>query len=115
MAPDAMEALARYEWKGNVRELRNTIERALILSERPEIAVSDLPEEIRTNERSIVPEAGACRTLREFKETAERAFLVHKLRENGWNISLTATKIDTPRSNLYKKIEAYKIDEKVDG
>ena len=46
-------------------------------------------------------------TLREFKETAERAFLVAKLRENGWNISKTAEVIDTPRSNLYKKLEQY--------
>ena len=48
-------------------------------------------------------------TLREFKETAERAFLVEKLRENGWNISRTAEAIGTPRSNLYKKLEQYNI------
>ncbi len=44
-------------------------------------------------------------TLREHKEVAERAFLVQKLRETGWNISKTADLIDTPRSNLYKKLE----------
>jgi two-component system nitrogen regulation response regulator NtrX len=48
-------------------------------------------------------------TLREFKEVSERAFLVEKLRENGWNISKTAEVIDTPRSNLYKKLEQYNI------
>ncbi len=48
-------------------------------------------------------------TLREFKESAERAFLVEKLRENGWNISKTAEVIGTPRSNLYKKLEQYNI------
>ena len=48
-------------------------------------------------------------TLREFKENAERAFLVGKLRENGWNISKTAEVIGTPRSNLYKKLEQYQI------
>ena len=48
-------------------------------------------------------------TLREFKESAERAFLVGKLRENGWNISKTAEVIGTPRSNLYKKLEQYGI------
>ena len=47
-------------------------------------------------------------TLREFKETSERAFLVGKLRENGWNISKTAEVIGTPRSNLYKKLEQYR-------
>jgi two-component system nitrogen regulation response regulator NtrX len=54
-------------------------------------------------------------TLRDFKEGAERAFLVQKLRENGWNISATATAIGTPRSNLYKKLEAYGISQEKDG
>ncbi len=59
------------------------------------------------------PSAGG--TLREFKDTAERAYLVAKLRENGWNISKTAEVIDTPRSNLYKKLEQYQISQETDG
>ena len=62
--------------------------------------------------QSPVSSAG---TLREFKDTAERAFLVQKLRENGWNISKTADVIDTPRSNLYKKLEQYGIKQESDG
>ena len=54
-------------------------------------------------------------TLREFKENAERMFLVGKLRENGWNISKTAEVIGTPRSNLYKKLEQYQISQESDG
>jgi DNA-binding NtrC family response regulator len=54
-------------------------------------------------------------TLREFKEAAERAFLVEKLRENNWNISKTAEALDTPRSNLYKKLEQYGIKQEIDG
>jgi two-component system nitrogen regulation response regulator NtrX len=54
-------------------------------------------------------------TLREFKDAAERAYLVQKLRENNWNISKTAEVIDTPRSNLYKKLEQYGIKQEVDG
>ena len=54
-------------------------------------------------------------TLREFKDQAERAYLVQKLRENGWNISKTAEVIDTPRSNLYKKLEQYRISQETDG
>ena len=49
------------------------------------------------------------------RRAAERAFLVQKLRENGWNISKTAEVIDTPRSNLYKKLEQYKIAQETDG
>jgi two-component system nitrogen regulation response regulator NtrX len=54
-------------------------------------------------------------TLREFKEVSERAFLVDKLREFGWNISRTAEMLDTPRSNLYKKLEQHQISQEEDG
>ena len=54
-------------------------------------------------------------TLREFKESAERAFLVEKLREHAWNISKTAEVIGTPRSNLYKKLEQYGISQEQDA
>jgi two-component system nitrogen regulation response regulator NtrX len=60
-------------------------------------------------------EATKAGTLREFKENAERNFLVGKLRENGWNISKTAEVIGTPRSNLYKKLEQYQITQETDG
>ena len=46
-------------------------------------------------------------TFSGFKEQAERAFLLQKLREHDWNVSETARIIDMPRSNLYKKIERY--------
>jgi two-component system nitrogen regulation response regulator NtrX len=53
--------------------------------------------------------------LKDFKESAERAYLVQKLRENRWNISATAAAIGTPRSNLYKKLEQYAISQEKDG
>ena len=46
-------------------------------------------------------------TFSEFKDAAERAFILQKLRENDWNVSETARRVDMPRSNLYKKIEKY--------
>ena len=49
------------------------------------------------------------------RTSSERAYLVAKLRENGWNISKTAEVIDTPRSNLYKKLEQYQISQETDG
>jgi two-component system nitrogen regulation response regulator NtrX len=87
------------------------------------IDLADLPEPLRAG-GSAAPgalpkaaggEAGKAETLREFKDTAERAYLVAKLRENGWNISKTAEVIDTPRSNLYKKLEQYQISQETDG
>jgi two-component system, NtrC family, nitrogen regulation response regulator NtrX len=121
----AIEALQRYRWKGNVRELRNTVERLIIMSPGDTIDLADLPGSLRnpgasapasTGARPVpTPDAGTGATLREFKDNAERAFLVAKLRENGWNISKTAEVIDTPRSNLYKKLEQYQISQESDG
>jgi two-component system nitrogen regulation response regulator NtrX len=116
-APAAMEALRRHPWRGNVRELRNAVERLLIMVEGEEIDPAHLSEVLR---RPAEDKAGSGLgaspgTLRDFKEGAERAFLVQKLRENAWNISATAAAIGTPRSNLYKKLEAYGISQEKDG
>jgi two-component system, NtrC family, nitrogen regulation response regulator NtrX len=121
ITPAAMDALQRYRWKGNIRELRNTIERLHIMTGGDTIDVADLPSAARSpasaGARGAAAETDAAKagTLREFKDNAERAYLVQKLRENGWNISKTAEAIDTPRSNLYKKLEQYQISQEVDG
>jgi two-component system nitrogen regulation response regulator NtrX len=119
----ALDALQRYRWKGNIRELRNTVERLIIMTGGETIDLPDLPESVRSPTAGGLgldeawPKATRAKagTLREFKENAERAFLVGKLRENGWNISKTAEVIGTPRSNLYKKLEQYQIAQETDG
>jgi two-component system nitrogen regulation response regulator NtrX len=133
----ALEVLQRYRWKGNIRELRNTVERLIIMTGGDAIDVADLPDSVKAPGSTMPAGAAASSTgatapvspkldedsqdrakagtLREFKDNAERAFLVGKLRENGWNISKTAEAIDTPRSNLYKKLEQYQISQETDG
>jgi two-component system nitrogen regulation response regulator NtrX len=121
ITPAAVEVLQRHRWKGNIRELRNTVERLMIMTAGDSIDVSDLPEIVRSPVSigragpSTDAEATRVGTLREFKDSTERAYLVSKLRENGWNISKTAEAIDTPRSNLYKKLEQYQISQETDG
>src|SRR5437667_5903201 len=121
----ALDVLQRSRWKGNIRELRNTVERLHIMTGADTIDLVDLPESLRspataasgpaTPKLASDSEQAKAGTLREFKDNAERAFLVGKLRENGWNISKTAEVIDTPRSNLYKKLEQYQISQESDG
>jgi two-component system nitrogen regulation response regulator NtrX len=111
----ALEMLAARAWPGNVRELRNLIERVLIMTDAEPIEARDLPPEARVSPAEISEKSARLATLSEFKEFAERQFLVAKLRENGWNISRTAEVIQTPRSNLYKKIEHHKIARESDG
>jgi two-component system, NtrC family, nitrogen regulation response regulator NtrX len=105
----ALEVLQRYEWPGNVRELRNAIERVMILSAGPRITDADITRltGARAPDATGLGSLLECKTYEEFKNAAERAFLLHKLRDMDWNVSETARVLDMPRSNLYKKIERY--------
>ncbi|MFQ6038453.1 MAG: sigma-54-dependent transcriptional regulator [Candidatus Aminicenantales bacterium] len=106
---EAIQAMMEYPWKGNVRELKNLIERLIISVDKPVIRREDLPQEIRGDVRVQVPDARAFGSLKEFREVAEKEFILSKLKENNWNVSQTARAIGTPRSNLYKKMEQYGI------
>jgi len=106
---DALQAMMRYPWKGNVRELKNMVERLIVMTEGDIMKAKDLPDYIGGEAYFALPDAKKIRTLKEFREIAERDFILAKLKENNWNISQTAREIDTPRSNLYKKLEHYGI------
>jgi two-component system nitrogen regulation response regulator NtrX len=107
LSPEALEALKRREWPGNVRELKNAVERLAILSEGQTITRVELEEIEPPKSRTAGGIPAADGTFQEYKEAAERMFILQKLQENEWNVSETARKIDMPRSNLYKKIEKY--------
>jgi two-component system nitrogen regulation response regulator NtrX len=105
----AVERLKSLDWPGNVRELRNTVERLMILASSPEISAKDVDRlaGARTADDTGLGNLTQCRTFEEFKDAAERAYLLGKLREFDWNVSETARAVEMPRSNLYKKIERY--------
>jgi len=109
MGESAMEKLKSFDWPGNVRELRNTVERLLILASGPEITARDVERlaGARAADDTGLGNLTQCRTFEEFKDAAERAYLLGKLREFDWNVSETARAVEMPRSNLYKKIERY--------
>ena len=108
----AIETLTQMEWPGNVRELRNTIERLLILASGPRITSVDVMRlsSVRPSEGSSLGSLLDITTFETFKDAAERAYLLHKLRAFEWNVSETARALDMPRSNLYKKIERYTLE-----
>jgi two-component system nitrogen regulation response regulator NtrX len=110
----ALERLAQHDWPGNIRELKNAVERLLILAPGRAVTAADV-ERIATGPGSTATagvdgNGGAlfqAATFEEFKLAAEKAFLVAKLQEHDWNVSETARTLEMPRSNLYKKIERY--------
>jgi len=103
--PEVMESIRQFDWKGNVRELRNLVERLLIMSEGDPVTVDDLPEQM-LEAKVKAPFSFKDITLwKDFKVLSEKYFLEEKLKEYRYNIARTAREIDLPRSNLYKKIE----------
>jgi len=125
--PEAVKRLAAYDWPGNIRELRNAIERLLILASGNVVSVDDV-ERVAGVGAGVAAGAGdgggvagrgttaadvagapwmRAATFEEFKQVAERTYILAKLKENDWNVSETARTLEMPRSNLYKKIERY--------
>jgi len=111
------ESLVRRKFPGNVRELKNVVERAAILASDV-ITVADLPEDPHTSpfdddddEPSVVsrPRPGERLTLREHREAAERSYIIDTLKDADWNVSKAAVTLGVERTNLHKKIRAYGI------
>jgi len=128
--PSVFDALSRRKWPGNVRELKNVVERAAILSSDV-ITVADLPEDPHESpfddegeDASAIssdslpdvdstlspPQTSSDRlTLREYRETTERAYIIDTLKALDWNISKAAIVLGVERTNLHKKVRAYGI------
>jgi DNA-binding NtrC family response regulator len=110
----AMEALKNLPWTGNIRELRNMIERLIILSDK---IITDNDVRIFANPSAPVPANSAhvaqqtdfdrFGNFQEYKDYAEREYIKFKLEKNSWNVSKTADDIDIQRSHLYSKIEKF--------
>lgn len=105
---ETMAFLQSRSYRGNIRELKNLVERMLILGESEVIETLKSNSGLRSRNQGFDFESFS--TLKTFKDEMERRFLVAKLKQNNGNISKTAEAIDTPRSNLYKKLEQYQIN-----
>ncbi len=109
----ALEALRSLPWTGNIRELRNMIERLIILSDKT-ITDADVKAFANPSAPVIVaastssqPDFEQFKNFQEYKDFAEREYIKFKLEKNNWNVSKTADDIDIQRSHLYSKIEKY--------
>jgi two-component system nitrogen regulation response regulator NtrX len=101
----AVEALEQYSWPGNIRELRNVVERMAILARAGVLEAASVPIEIR----SAKP-AAARGNLRETRESAERDHILRALEDSEWNVSSAARSLGMERTNLHKRIRALHIE-----
>jgi two-component system nitrogen regulation response regulator NtrX len=115
--PEALEHLKALPWQGNVRELKNAVERMLILSAGDPVTKADVQALLGGAAPGLAGTLAQAETLRDFREASEKMFLLRKLEASDWNVTKTAKQIETPRSNLYKKMEQYGIsrDQRVEN
>ncbi len=115
LSPAAMTVLQRYDWPGNIRELKNIIERLIIMTGREEVDVTDLPLHLQLPEVRLDAHASAPMTLKAVKEKVERDYILAILRSQNWNISRAARILGIDRTNLHKKINYYRLSPESSG
>lgn len=108
ITPSAFEALSQFDYTGNIRELRNIVERLVILS-GDKITDEDVSNYVSNAVSAKSPKMlfDQFEKFQDFKEYMERMFIEDKLKKNSWNVSKTADILDIQRSHLYNKIEKY--------
>lgn len=108
ITPKALEELKSMNWEGNIRELRNVIERLVILSDQ-KITEVEVRNFVTNTQAKDTPTDlfEQFDKFQDFKEHIEKLFIEHKLKKFNWNVSKTAELLDIQRSHLYNKIEKY--------
>jgi len=104
ITPEAIKTLQNYSWPGNIRELKNVLERLVIMT--PSRTISKVEIIAAASPRSDYFSLNA---LKDAREAFEKDFIIRKLEENSWNVSRTSELLDIERSNLHRKIKAYDI------
>jgi len=113
IAPAALDSLVQYDWPGNVREVKNIVERMIVLSSNPMLTFENVPEDIRKFSRGNLPANAASQTVpvADFSriDAMERGLIEKTLREVGGNKSKAAQKLGISRRTLYRKLDEYKL------
>ncbi|NBC05035.1 MAG: response regulator [Bacteroidetes bacterium] len=110
---EALELLEKQSWSGNIRELQNVVERLALLSTDDEISTEDVEQLViqKKNQKNMLDDLlDQTDNFHEYKEEAERMFLIKKLEKYDWNVSATAEAIDIQRSHIYNKMKKYDIE-----
>lgn len=103
-AEDAMDLLVNNDWLGNVRELKNTIERIVIMNAKAKITVDDLPR-METSD-SIPSSSFRFQTFKDATDAYQREFIQHKLAEFDGNVAKAAEDMGVDRSHLYRRMRS---------
>jgi len=103
LSPEALEVLKRYDWPGNIRELKNVCERAILMAGGPVLTVDDLPLNLYSRRGPFKARPGA--SLKEIVAEVEREVILKVLEEHNWNRSAAAQALKMNRSSFYIKLK----------
>ena len=107
VSPEAMAIFRTYKWPGNLRELKNTVKRAVLLAKGPFIETDNIPEEMRQTPVAPVKQE---KELRAMNEANEKELIIKTLKEVKYNKSRAAGILNIDRKTLYMKIARYGIE-----
>src|SRR3990167_207904 len=107
---ESIKFLQSMQWTGNVRELRNAVERIIIITDKRQITKKNVESLFVIGKANFIDLIDQSNSFQEFKEKAERAFILKQLKANDWNVSKTAEILDIQRSHLYNKMKKYEIE-----
>jgi two-component system nitrogen regulation response regulator NtrX len=106
VATEAMHVFSNYDWPGNIRELKNVVERLVIMAEGIQIELNDIPDYILKPSIKLPKSEKGIKTLKEFRQGLESEYIKHCLNISGGNVSRAAEMLGVERTNLHKKIKA---------
>ncbi|TAK54872.1 MAG: sigma-54-dependent Fis family transcriptional regulator [Bacteroidetes bacterium] len=110
ISEQTLQSLMNLEWSGNVRELKNSIERLVIMSPGNSIETADLRTLGVSRKGEVDDIIASSHSFQEFKDKAEAAYIRHQLERHSWNVSKTAEALEMERSHLYTKIKRYGLE-----
>jgi DNA-binding NtrC family response regulator len=121
IAPQAVDALSTFNWSGNVRQLRNCLERAVLLADNGRITIKELPPEVvyKMNEPSVSvsynePNEIAVSSFQNASPTAlrdvEKQQIINALEKTGWHRGKTAELLGISPSTLYRRLREYDLE-----
>jgi two-component system, NtrC family, nitrogen regulation response regulator NtrX len=125
ISPEAMAVFQQYDWPGNIRELRNLIERLMIMAPGPVIDAAQAGLSLQARPVAAASQSGAPAvnplftqsydSLRDARNAFEKEYIARKLREHHWNISRTAEDLQIERSHLHRKIKLLDVEMRPEG
>jgi len=110
ISPDALSRMLEYNWPGNIRELENVMERAVVLNKGKAITVKDLPTLIAQGEPQTAITEKSPTTIEEVVKEAEKEHIIRVLRETGGKKNETAKILGISRKTLWEKMKLYRLD-----